>query len=263
MSRRFDTGSGLYYAINGFALTFLLAPVAIVVVLAFGESSAMAFPPSGFTLKWFSALLASRDLIAAMKLSFVIAALTTIISTLIGTMAALALVRGRLPAATVLTNFLMSPLILPAMLTGLAIFQVLVIADLGRPLWALVLGHTIVTVPYVLRAVLAVLQKADRSVEEAAMVLGAGPFTVFREVTLPGMSAGIISGAVFTFIVSFDQLPISLFLVSPGNETLPIVLFNTIRFNLDGTLAAASVVSILIAMIFVLIAGRAGGFKSF
>ena len=117
--------------------------------------------------------------------------------------------------------------------------------------------------PYVLRTTLAVLQNFDRRVEEAAAMLGAPPARVFFEVTLPLIRPGVIAGGIFAFIVSFDQLPISLFLVVPGGETLPVVLLNYIRFDLDGAIAAASMVSIVLALSAVLLLERIIGLRAY
>ena len=125
------------------------------------------------------------------------------------------------------------------------------------------IGHTLVAVPYVLRTSLAVLHNFDRRIEEAAAVLGARPSQVFREVTLPLIRPGVMAGAIFAFIVSFDQFPISLFLVVPNGETLPVVLFNYIRFDLDGAIAAASMVSILLALAVVLALERLIGLRAY
>jgi putative spermidine/putrescine transport system permease protein len=152
---------------------------------------------------------------------------------------------------------------LPAILTGLALFQVFMLADIGRPLWGLVVGHTLVAVPYVLRTTLAVLTDFDRRIEEAAAVLGASPTRVFREVTLPLIRPGVMAGGIFAFIVSFDQFPISLFLVVPNGETLPVVLFNYIRFDLDGAIAAASMVSIALALAVVFALERLIGLRAY
>ena len=152
---------------------------------------------------------------------------------------------------------------LPAILTGLALFQLFVLAGIGRPVWGLIIGHTIVAIPYVLRTTLALLHDFDRRVEEAAAILGAGPRRVFFEVTLPLIRPGVIAGAIFAFIVSFDQLPISLFLVLPSRETLPVVLLNYIRYDLDGAIAAASMVSIALALTAVLLLERIIGLRAY
>jgi putative spermidine/putrescine transport system permease protein len=158
---------------------------------------------------------------------------------------------------------MLSPLMLPAILTGLALFQAYVLLDVGRPLWGLVAGHTLITIPYVVRTTLAVLHNFDLRLEEAARNLGASPGRTFFEVTLPLVKPGALAGAIFAFIVSFDQFPVSLFLVSPGNETLPITLFNYLKFDLDGTIGAASVVSILLAFLVVLALDRTVGLRAY
>ncbi len=152
---------------------------------------------------------------------------------------------------------------LPAILTGFALFQLAMVLGIGRNLWILLAGHCVVAVPYVLRTVLAVLAQADAALEEAARGLGASPSVAFREVTLPLIRPGVIAGALFAFIISFDQFPVSLFLVSPGAETLPIAMFNYLRFDFDGTIAAASTVSILLAVLLVLGIERTIGLQEY
>jgi putative spermidine/putrescine transport system permease protein len=215
------------------------------------------------SLRWFVKFFSSAEFTNALALSLQVAVIVVLLSTVIGAMCALAIARGNLPGSRLLTTFFLSPLMLPAILTGLALFQVFMLAGIGRPVWGLVAGHTLVAVPYVLRTTLAVLQNFDRRVEEAAAMLGAPPARVFFEVTLPLIRPGVIAGGIFGFIVSFDQLPISLFLVVPGGETLPVVLLNYIRFDLDGAIAAASMVSILLALSAVLLLERIIGLRAY
>jgi putative spermidine/putrescine transport system permease protein len=261
--RSVDPGRVAYLALNGSILFFLLAPIAIIVVFALNPTPYISFPPVGVTLRWFEKFFANAEFMDALWLSLRVAVAVLVLSTLIGGACALALARGNLPGARLLTSFFMSPLMLPAILTGLALFQVLILADIGRPIWALVIGHTLVAVPYVLRTTLAVLHDFDRRIEEAAALLGASPARVFFEVTLPLIRPGVIAGGIFGFIVSFDQLPISLFLVTPGGETLPVVLLNYIRFDLDGAIAAASMVSIVLALTAVLLLERIIGLRAY
>jgi len=126
----------------------------------------------------------------------------------------------------------------------------------------LVIGHTLVSLPYVFLTVSTVLVGFDRSLEEAARNLGAGPWTTFRRVTLPLIKGGIISGSVFAFIVSFDQFPISLLLASVGSTPLPLQLFDYLRFSFDPTAAAVSTISILMTVVVVLITERLVGLES-
>ena len=253
MRAKVGLGAIAYFGLNGAILFFLLAPIAIVSVFAVNPTPYISFPPVGFTLVWFAKFFANPDFINALWLSLKVATAVLVLSMLIGATAALALARGDLPAARLLTAFFMSPLMLPAILTGLALFQIYLLAGIGRPVWGLVMGHTVVAVPYVIRTTLAVLYNFDRRLEEAAAALGANPLRVFFEVTLPLIRPGVIAGGIFAFIVSFDQFPVSLFLVVPKGETLPVVLFNYMKFDLDGAIAAASMVSIALALTVVIL----------
>jgi putative spermidine/putrescine transport system permease protein len=256
-------GRALYLAANIAILIFLLAPIAIVVVFALNPAPFIQFPPTGVSLRWFEKFFASREFMHALGFSLEVAVLTTVCATLLGASAALAIARGNLPGARLVLATMLSPLMLPAILTGLALFQSYVLLDVGRPLWGLVAGHSLVTIPYVVRTTLAVLHNFDTRLEEAARNLGANPGRTFFEVTLPLIKPGVMAGAIFAFIVSFDQFPVSLFLVTPGSETLPITLFNYLKFDLDGTIGAASVVSILLAFLVVVALDRTVGLRSY
>ena len=263
MSRRFDAGHAAYLTLNGAIVAFLLLPIAIVIIFALNPTPYIAFPPVGVSLRWFVKFFSSAQFMDALWLSLRVAVLVVLLSTVIGAMCALAIARGNLPGSRLLTTLFLSPLMLPAILTGLALFQLFMLAGVGRPMWGLVAGHTLVAVPYVLRTTLAVLHNFDRRIEEAAAVLGASPARVFFEVTLPLIRPGVFAGGVFAFIVSFDQFPVSLFLVVPKGETLPVVLFNYMKFDLDGAIAAASMVSILLALSVVLVLERLIGLKAY
>jgi putative spermidine/putrescine transport system permease protein len=255
-------GRALYLAVNIATLVFMLAPIAIVVVFALNPTPFIQFPPVGVSLRWFEKFFSARDFMHALAFSLEVAVLTTIAATVLGASAALAIARGNLPGSRIVLATMLSPLMLPAILTGLALFQSYVLLDVGRPLWGLIAGHTLVTIPYVVRTTLAVLHNFDLRLEEAAQNLGASPTRTFFEVTLPLVKPGVMAGGIFAFIVSFDQFPVSLFLVSPNNETLPITLFNYLKFDLDGTIGAASVVSILLAFLVVIALDRTVGLRA-
>ena len=256
-------GRAIYLTVNIAIVAFLLAPIVIVIVFALNPTPFIQFPPVGVSLRWFAKFFAARDFMHALGFSLEVALLTTVSATVLGASAALALARGNLPGARLVLATMLSPLMLPAILTGLALFQAYVLLDVGRPLWGLVAGHTLLTIPYVVRTTLAVLHNFDLRLEEAARNLGASPARTFFEVTLPLVKPGVLAGAIFAFIVSFDQFPVSLFLVSPGSETLPIVLFNYLKFDLDGTIGAASVVSILLAFVVVVTLDRTVGLRAY
>jgi putative spermidine/putrescine transport system permease protein len=256
-------GDLIYALVNILILFFLLFPLAVVAVFAINPTPYIQFPPVGFSLRWFVKFFTSETFMASLWLSVRVAFATVLLATSIGAGAAVALARGRLPGAGLLVAVFMSPLMLPAILTGLALFQFYILLDLGQPLWGLIAGHVVVCVPYVLRTTLAVLANFDRTIEEAAQSLGASPLRTFMEVTLPLIRPGVIAGAIFAFIISFDQLPVSLFLVSPGSETLPITLLNYLRFELDGTIAAASMVSILLAVLVLVVLEKTLGLQAY
>lgn len=261
--RPFDPGKAAYLGLNLLLLAFLLVPIAIILVFALNPTPYISFPPVGVTLHWFDKFFETADFMRSLWLSLWIATCVLVLSVVIGGACALALARGHLPGQAFLTAFFMSPLMLPAILTGLALFQGYLLAGIGRPVWGLIMAHTLIAVPYVLRTTLAVLHNFDRCIEEAASVLGASPTRVFFEVTLPLIQPGVFAGGVFAFIVSFDQFPVSLFLVVPKGETLPVVLFNYMKFDLDGAIAAASMVSIVLALAVVLTLEKLIGLKAY
>lgn len=262
MIAHLDAGRLVLRALNVAILIFLLGPLVVVAVFAVNPLPYIAFPPVGVTTRWFEKFFASEAFTHGLVLSLQIAVVVTAISGVLGAAAAIALARGRVPGARILIAAFLAPLMLPAILTGFALFQAFITLGFGRPVWALVVGHVIVAVPYVIRTTLAVLADFDRRIEEAAALFGASLSRVFFEVTLPLIRPGVIAGCIFAFITSFDQFPVSLFLVAPGSETLPIVMFNYMKFDLDGAIAAASMVSILISLAVVVTVDRVVGLRA-
>jgi putative spermidine/putrescine transport system permease protein len=238
---------------------FLLAPIVIVVIAAFNAGEYLQFPPDGFSLRWFQSLAASEPFLFSLRL----AAVVTVLSTVIGTAAALYLTRYSRRFRGLLRLLIISPLPVPAILTGIALLIFFYATDISTNGFVnLALGHIVVTIPYVFLTVSTVLVGFDRSLEEAARSLGAGPWTTFRRVTLPILKSGIVSGAVFAFIISFDQFPISLLLAGVGSTPLPVQLFDYLRFSFDPTAAAVSTVTIVMTVIVVLVTERLVGLES-
>jgi len=241
---------------------FLLAPIAIVVVAAFNSGEYLRFPPEGFSLRWFSKFLASEPFVRSFWFSLKLASLVTLLSTVAGGMAAFFVVRHARRSRDFLRLLLVAPLQLPAILTGIALLIFFYSVGIGtRGMTGLLIGHTVVSLPYVFLMVSSVLLRFDRTLEEAARSLGASPWVTFRRVTLPLVQGGVVSGALFAFITSFDQFPISLLLVSVGNTTLPIQLFDYLRFSFDPTAAAASTVSIALSVAVVWLIHRLVGLE--
>lgn len=241
---------------------FLLAPIAIVVVAAFNAGEYLRFPPEGFSLRWFSKFWASEPFVRSFWFSLKLACLVTLIATVTGGMAAFYVVRHAARSRDALRLLLVAPLQLPAILTGIALLIFFYSVGFAtRGMLGLLIGHTVVSLPYVFLMVSSVLLRFDRTLEEAARSLGASPWTTFRRVTLPLIRGGVVSGALFAFITSFDQFPISLLLVSVGNTTLPIQLFDYLRFSFDPTAAAASTVSVALSVAVVWLLHRLVGLE--
>lgn len=242
---------------------FLLAPIAIVVIAAFNSGQYLRFPPEGFSLRWFDKFLHSEPFIESFLFSLRLAGIVSVVATIIGTTAALYVVRHSRRFRALLQLLMISPLPVPAILTGIALLIFFYGLGVGtQNALGLIIGHTIVCLPYVFLTVSTVLVGFDRSLEEAARNLGAGPWTTFRRITLPIIKGGMISGAVFAFIESFDQFPISLLLASVGSTPLPLQLFDYLRFSFDPTAAAVSTLNILMTVVFVLITERLVGLES-
>lgn len=258
-----DRRSPLFTAIVVLLYFFLLAPIVIIVLAAFNSGEYLKFPPEGFSLRWFVKFAHDGPFVRAFWFSLQLATATTILSTLIGGTAAFYVVRHASRFRDMLRLMVISPLQLPGILTGIALLIFFYSSGLGtRGMRALLLGHTLVSLPYVFLTISTVLVGFDRSLEEAARSLGASPFVTFRRVTLPLIKGGVISGGLFAFITSFDQFPISLLLVSVGNTTLPLQLFDYLRFSFDPTAAAVSTLSVLMSVGIVVLIHKLVGLES-
>lgn len=243
-----------WYLFLGFgwaALAFLILPTLIVVPMSFGESPFLEFPPTGFTLDWYRTYFSDPTWIQPTVFSFQIALLVAVGSTVIGTVTALALVRGRPRYADALQLFVLSPVIAPNIVVGLAMFFFFAELHMIGNLWAFVVGHSVLAVPYVVLTVSAALQRADPSLELAARGLGAKRLPTFFLITVPSIRSGIISGAIFAFIISFDEPVISFFISGVGDKTLPRRMFEDIEYTVTPTVAA--VASLLIGMSVILL----------
>lgn len=204
----------------------LMAPLLVLIAVSFTTAGYVAFPPQGFTLHWYWEALHKEEYIRSFVISILVAALTAGAATLVGTLVALAVVRYRFPGREAINAFFMSPLILPTIVIGIALLQFYNRIGIGSTVTSLVMGHVIITTPYVIRLVAASLTGIDRAVERAAQNLGAPPLRVFRRVTLPLIRPGLLAGAVFAFITSFDNVTVSVFLTSPKLVTLPIRIYS-------------------------------------
>lgn len=230
---------------------FLLAPLIVVVTVAFGESGrgGLVFPPTSFTLRWFAAI--PPDYLSALGASVVLASACAAICVLLGVPAALGLVRSDIPAKPVLAAIFRAPVQIPAVVVGVAFLQFYyVIAGtlgwLGAGSWGgLLIAHVFIGLPYVVASVVAVLQRFNPRLEEAAQMLGASPWSTLRRVTLPVIAPSVYAGATYAFLVSFSDLPVALFLSSADVQTFPVLLFQAMDYEFDPALLAVATIIIV------------------
>ena len=243
---------------------FMFLPILVVVLASLNPETYLTLPPSGISLRWYRAVI-SDEWLPALQLSLIIALVVSICSAMLGGLGSFAIARYRFPGRGALQAFLISPLAVPAIVAGVAILQLLTLmnlqAILGVP--ALILAHAAVTIPFSVRMILISLFNFDQDLERAAQNLGARPWQTFRRVTLPLLKPGIFAGMAFSFVISFNNVPVSLFLVRPQTTTLPIKILNYLEYRLDPTLAAVNMVSLIVVLIIVAIAERIGGFTRF
>lgn len=242
---------------------FLQLPVIVVVLAAFSTTSYLTIPPQGLTLAWFGKVLSDPTWLSAIRMSLILASGSTLISLVLGVAAAYALFRKVLPGSEAITSFLMAPLVMPAVVVGVALLQFYSMTGLRGSLVGLLLAHVVITVPYVVRSALASLSGLDLAVEEAARVLGASGFEAFRLVTLPLIAPGLVAGALFSFITSLDNVPVTIFLISASQTTLPVLIFSSVEMGVDPSVAAVSTLLILVTGVVLLLAERRFGFHRF
>lgn len=245
-------------------LMFLQLPVIVVALSSFSNTAWLAFPPKGFTLKWFGAVLTDPGWLSAIGTSLLLAALATLLAMVLGVAAAYAISRKLIPGSEAIASFLMAPLIFPAVVIGVALLQFYSMLGFRGNFAALVIAHVVLVSPYVVRSCLSSLAGVGEDLEEAAYTLGAGGFTTFRLVTLPLLKSGLVAGGFFSFITSLDNVPVTIFLLAPGQTTLPVKIFTAIdQGGVDPGLAAISTLLILVTGAALAIAERWVGFSRF
>jgi putative spermidine/putrescine transport system permease protein len=237
------------WGITALVLLFLVLPVLVIVPLSFSAGSFLTFPLPGLSLRWYEELLASETWRLAFRNSMVVAVATTVLATTLGTMAAMGLARARFGGRHALMTLLISPMVVPIVIVGVGVYFFFAPMGLTGSLLGLTLAHTVLAVPFVLITVGATLQGYDENLSRAAASLGAPPWTTFRRVVFPAIAPGVVSGAIFAFVISFDEVVIALFLTGPGERTLPRQMFVGIRENISPVIAAAATLLILLSVV--------------
>lgn len=248
---------GIAAVLAGCGYAFMLAPLLIVTVLSFTSSDYLMFPPPGFSLRWYAALAANGPILQALRSSLVLAAVVTAVALLAGFPAALAVARRQAPAFV--AGALSLPLLLPTLVIGLGLLVVLQPLGLLATWPGLALGHLMVVLPFVVRLLAASFSARPPELEDAAATLGAGPWRAFLLVTVPLAATGVIAAGTLSFLLSFDETVISLFLVGPRLTTLPVTLFHYAESRVDPLLAALAVALIAFALVVVLAVDRLVG----
>ena len=247
------------WVLASLCVLLLLLPTLVVVVVSFTSGFSLKFPPPGYSFRWYGALLDAWQLHFAATNSLRVAALTTVISVVLGVAAALAIARSAKWTARVLDSLFMSPLVLPALAFGLA--ALMFFSVLGWPMstMTLVIGHVVVCVPYVMRTTIAALAQLNPALLESSASLGASRLYTLRRITLPLIGPGILAGAFIAFMSSFDNVPVSLFLRDARTDMLPIRMWQDLEGKLDVTIAAVSGVMIAVTIVALVVMERISG----
>jgi putative spermidine/putrescine transport system permease protein len=229
-------------------LFFLLVPIIAIVPLSFSSGNFLIYPLPGFSLRWYEELLTSEKWLPALRNSLIVGTSATVAATILGTLAAMGLNRAQFPFRAVVMGLLLSPMIVPVVITAIGVYFFFAPLGLTNSYAGLILAHTALAAPFVVITVSATLAHFDTTMSRAAASLGAAPLTSFRRVTLPLIMPGVASGALFAFATSFDEVVVALMIAGPRQRTLPREMFSGIRESINPTITAVATVLILTAI---------------
>ncbi|MBY0121126.1 ABC transporter permease [Bacillus sp. S/N-304-OC-R1] len=245
--------------VTGMCILFLLLPIIVTVVSSFTETSYPTFPQKGFSLQWYTKILERPEFITAFLNSIKFAALASFFAVILGTLCSIAIAKYNFYGKTFLISLFTAPLTVPQIVLGVALLIYFTPMGLSGTSVGYVISHIIICVPYIIRFVLTGLSGYDYTIERAAVILGAKPLVVFWKVTLPLIRSAMISGALFSFLISFDNVTLSIFMVSPEVRTLPLELFSRMQDSYDPLIASVSSIVVLITVIFIAILEKVYG----
>ncbi|MFD1507189.1 ABC transporter permease [Georgenia yuyongxinii] len=232
---------------------WLGAPGFIIIPLGFTDAQSFRFPPEGWSLRWYRRFFTEPAWVDALANSIQVALIVMVVATVIGSAAAYSLSRSRLRGQGIISAAILAPMIVPGIVTAVAVLGVFLRWRLNGTLFGFVVAHTVLALPFVFVAVTASLRTFNRDLERAATSLGSGPWSTFRLVTLPMILPGVLSGAVFAFVTSLDEVVIALYLQTPDLRTLPVQMFNSVTIDVDPTIAAGSTLILLVTTMLVLL----------
>jgi spermidine/putrescine transport system permease protein len=236
-------GRHLMRVFFGLVVVFLYAPIAILLVFSFNRSAVPAFPLSGFTLRWYHDFLVNASMRAALETSALVAAMSSVVAVVLGISASVALARRGFRGKTLVTALLLSPLVIPFVVLGIALLLLFHVLGMSLSILTVAIGHVVISLPYTILVLLPRLEQIDRSLSEAAYDLGAGPLTTFRRVTLPLILPAVVSAYLIAFTTSFDEYAVASFTIGT-RQTFPIFLYSALRFpsQLPQVIAVAVIV---------------------
>lgn len=245
--------------LGGVVFVFLALPIVVIAFSAFSPTAFPEFPPTGFSLQWFNEVFTSRGWMRAIQTSLVLLCIVTPLTVVLGTLASYALHSTKSKAASLLQSFLLSPLMVPQIVLGIALLYVFSSLGLAGSLLGMAIGQAVICLPYVVRCVNASIASFDPRLEAASMSLGASPAQTFRRVTLPLIKPGIIAGAVFAAVTSLGEVSISLFLSSPKAMPVSVRVFNYIEQTFDPAVTAVSVIFVVVSIAVLIVIDRTVG----
>lgn len=226
-------------------LIFLLSPILVIIPLSFSDSSFLVYPITGWSTRWYQQLFESADWARATKNSFIVAPSATVLATVLGTLAAVGLTRTEFPFKGLLMSVLIAPMVVPIVVVGVATYLFFAPIGLADSYIGLIIVHAALGAPFVLTTVMATLAGFDQNLVRASLSCGETPLNSFFRITLPVIAPGVISGALFAFATSFDEVVVTLFLAGAQQVTLPRQMFNGIRENISPTIAAVATLLII------------------
>jgi spermidine/putrescine transport system permease protein len=234
---------------------FLHLPLLVLVLFSFNDSK-FSVDWAGFTLDWYRRLLERPDILRGLKASLIVGGVSTVVSAVLGTLVALALARHRLRGRTAFEGFLYVPIVTPEIVVGISLLILFALMKVPLGLTTITIAHVAFCLSFVVIVVLARLEGMDRTLEEAAMILGADEVTTFWKVTVPQLWPGILSGALLAFTMSFDDFVITSFVSGSGSSTLPIVVYGMVRRNVEPSINAISTIILLVTTALIYLADR-------
>lgn len=251
--------SKLALAFHSLFVIFLLAPLVVVILVAFTPHGYLSYPTDGISLRWFTAIFEHHAFIRAFWNSLYLGIAAASISALLAVPAALAIVRYRFRGRDALVGLFLSPLMIPHVVLGVAFLSFFSQIGIYGSFWALIAAHVIIVMPYTMRLVMASVYGMDRSAEKAALSLGASQWTMFRRITMPMILPGVAGGWILAFTTSFDELSMTIFVASPSTTTLPVQMYNHIAHTVDPLIASVSTVLIVLTVLFMVLLDRLYG----